>query len=120
MTVYTHHEKEHEFLGMLRSLDCTHWEWFGFPIALKGQYVRRDHGPYLFILLKLVASQDLWISHSFFGVCGANNDINIIHQSPLLNDLKQGKALEIPFVANEILSSLLGLVQDPHHSHSSA
>ncbi|GKA26962.1 RNA-directed DNA polymerase, eukaryota [Tanacetum coccineum] len=64
--LYTLQEKEHEFLGMLRSLDY------------------------------------LWISHSFFGIFGANNDINIIHQSPLLNDLKQGIAPEISFVANDV------------------
>nr|GEX20704.1 hypothetical protein [Tanacetum cinerariifolium] len=38
----------------------------------------------------------------FFGVFGANSDINVIHRSPLLNDLKLGKALEIPFVANDV------------------
>nr|GEV49194.1 hypothetical protein [Tanacetum cinerariifolium] len=30
-----------------------------------------------------VASHDLWIWHAFFGVSKANNDINIIHHSPL-------------------------------------
>ncbi|GJT71057.1 putative RNA-directed DNA polymerase, eukaryota, reverse transcriptase zinc-binding domain protein, partial [Tanacetum coccineum] len=35
-------------------------------------------------------------------VSRANNDINVIHQPPLLNDLKEGKASEIPFVANGV------------------
>ncbi|GKD75755.1 ALP1-like protein isoform X1 [Tanacetum coccineum] len=59
--LYRHHEEKHEFSGMLRSLDCTDWEWFDCPYAFKGQYVRRDHGSNPFILLEAVASQDLWI-----------------------------------------------------------
>ncbi|GJR86585.1 ALP1-like protein [Tanacetum coccineum] len=55
---YLHHEENHEFPGMLGSLDCTDWEWFGCPYAFKAQYVRRDHGPNPFILLEAVASQD--------------------------------------------------------------
>ncbi|GJZ12519.1 ALP1-like protein [Tanacetum coccineum] len=66
------------------------------------QYVRRDHGPNPFILLEAVASQDLWIWHAFFGVAGSNNDINVLYQSPLFNDLKTGRAPEIPFVANGV------------------
>ncbi|GJU87237.1 ALP1-like protein [Tanacetum coccineum] len=61
----------------------------------------RDHGPDPFILLEVVASQDLWIWHAFFGVSGANNDINVTQRSPLLNDLKLGKSSEVPFVAND-------------------
>ncbi|GKE51285.1 hypothetical protein Tco_1486441 [Tanacetum coccineum] len=41
--LYLHHEEKHEFLGMLGSLDCTDWKWFGCPYAFKEQYVRRDH-----------------------------------------------------------------------------
>ncbi|GKD19977.1 ALP1-like protein [Tanacetum coccineum] len=68
--LYRHHEEKHGFPGMLGSLDCTDWEWFGCPYAFKGQYVRRDHGSNPFILLEAVASQDLWIWHAFFGVAG--------------------------------------------------
>ncbi|GJU29785.1 ALP1-like protein [Tanacetum coccineum] len=38
----------------------------------------------------------------FFGVSGSNNDINVTQRSPLLNDLKLGKAPEVPFVANDV------------------
>nr|GFA19150.1 hypothetical protein [Tanacetum cinerariifolium] len=41
--LYRHHEENHGFLGMLGSLDCMDWEWFGCPYAFKGQYVRRNH-----------------------------------------------------------------------------
>ncbi|GJT22338.1 ALP1-like protein [Tanacetum coccineum] len=100
--LYLHHEEKHGFSGMLGSLDCTDWEWFGCPYAFKAQYVRRDHGLNPFILLEAVASQDLWIWHAFFGVAGSNNDINVLYQSPLFNDLKTGRAPEIPFVANGV------------------
>ncbi|GJW93079.1 ALP1-like protein [Tanacetum coccineum] len=76
--------------------------WFGCPYAFKAQYVRRDHGSNLFILLEAVASQNLWIWHAFFGVVGSNNNINVLYQSPLFNDLKTGRAPKIPFVANGV------------------
>ncbi|GKE87685.1 ALP1-like protein [Tanacetum coccineum] len=41
-------------------------------------------------------------THAFFGVAGSNNDINVLYQSPLFNDLKTGRAPEIPFVANGV------------------
>nr|GEU73085.1 hypothetical protein [Tanacetum cinerariifolium] len=44
----------------------------------------------------------LWIWHAFFGVAGSNNDINVLYQSPLFNDLKTGRAPEIPFVDNGV------------------
>ncbi|GJW70969.1 ALP1-like protein isoform X1 [Tanacetum coccineum] len=59
--LYRHHEEKHGYPGMLGSLYFTDWEWFGCPNAFKGQYVRRDHGLNPFILLEVVASQDLWI-----------------------------------------------------------
>nr|GEU43924.1 ribonuclease H-like domain-containing protein [Tanacetum cinerariifolium] len=69
-------------------------------IARGEEYKRRDHGPNSFILVEDVASQDLWIWHAFFGVSWSNNDIIDLQQSPLFNDLKEVKKLEILFVAN--------------------
>ncbi|GKE72271.1 ALP1-like protein [Tanacetum coccineum] len=63
---------------------------------------RGDSGSDPFILLEAVASQDLWIWYAFFGVAGSNNDINVIRQSPLLNDLKEGKTPEVAFMANDV------------------
>nr|GEV13112.1 protein ALP1-like [Tanacetum cinerariifolium] len=100
--LYQHQEEKHGFSGMLGSFDCTNCEWFGCLYAFKGQYIRHYHGSNPFILLEAVASQDLWIWHAFFSVVGSNNDINVLYQSPLFNDLKTGRALEIPFVANDV------------------
>ena len=55
-----------------------------------------------FILLEVVAPKDLWIWHAFFGVSGSNNDINVLDQSSLFNELKQGTTPYIPFVANGV------------------
>jgi hypothetical protein len=45
-------------------------------------------------MLEVVASQDLWIWHAFFGTAGANNDINVLNQSNLFTQVLQGRAPE--------------------------
>ncbi|CAK8562180.1 unnamed protein product [Lathyrus sativus] len=87
------------FPGMLGSIDCMHWEWKNCPVALKGQYVRGDHGKPT-VMLEAVASQDLWIWHAFFGVAGSNNDINVLNQSNVFNDVLQGRAPEVHYTIN--------------------
>ncbi|XP_071712474.1 protein ALP1-like [Rutidosis leptorrhynchoides] len=63
------------------------------------QYTRGDkRGPS--IMLEAVASQDLWIWHGFFGMAGANNDINVLNASPLFNSIKDGTAPPSPFDVN--------------------
>ncbi|GJW50284.1 RNA-directed DNA polymerase, eukaryota [Tanacetum coccineum] len=75
---YARHDEKHGFPGMLGSID------------------------YSFILLEAIATNDLWIWHAFFGVSGINNDVNVLRQSPIFNDLKSGKAPDVPFVANNV------------------
>ncbi|GJX73243.1 ALP1-like protein [Tanacetum coccineum] len=100
--LYAYHNEKHEVLGMLGSIDCTIWPWENCPIVFKAQFCRGDHGPDPFILLEAIASNDLWIWHAFFGVSGMNNDVNVLRQSPLFNDLKSGRAPDVPFVANNV------------------
>ncbi|GKB33109.1 ALP1-like protein [Tanacetum coccineum] len=100
--LYAFHEEKHRFPGMLGSIDSTKWLWAQCPAAYRAQFNRSDSGSEPFILLDAVASQDLWIWHAFFGVAGSNNDINVLRQPPVLNDLKVGKAPEVPFVANAV------------------
>ncbi|GKC54421.1 ALP1-like protein [Tanacetum coccineum] len=64
---------------------------------------RGDHGPEPFILLEAIASNDLWIWHAFFSVSGMNNDVNVLCQFPIFNDLKSGRAADVPFVVNNVL-----------------
>ncbi|GJV18576.1 ALP1-like protein [Tanacetum coccineum] len=48
------------------------------------------------------SAHDLWIWHAFLCVAGSNNTINVLNQPLYLNDLKTGRAPEIPFVANGV------------------
>ncbi|GJU56461.1 ALP1-like protein [Tanacetum coccineum] len=79
-------------------------EWYPEEEHQPDDLIRSDEQRYRIIrtIFAGVASQDLWIWHAFFGVSGANNDINVTQRSPLLNDLKMGKAPEVPFVANDV------------------
>ncbi|GJZ85650.1 ALP1-like protein [Tanacetum coccineum] len=100
--LYAYQNEKHGFPRMLGSIDCTNWPWANCPVAFKAQFSRGDHGPNPFILSEAIASNDLRIWHAFFGVFGMNNDMNILRQSPLINDLKSGRAPDVPFVANSV------------------
>nr|GEZ65973.1 hypothetical protein [Tanacetum cinerariifolium] len=66
-----------------------------------GQYGKGDK-KYPTIMLEAVASQDLWIWHAFFGVAGANNDINVLDNSPLFDDLLNDTAHVLLYVVNGV------------------
>lgn len=89
---------ERGFPGMLGSLDCMHWEWKNCPKALHGAYTGRDGSPTL--ILEAVASKNLWIWHSFFGMPGSLNDINVLERSHLFQQLSQGVAPRVNFTVN--------------------
>ncbi|KAL7590059.1 hypothetical protein Lser_V15G39712 [Lactuca serriola] len=92
---------KHGFPGMLGSIDCMHWSWSLCPNAWRGQYMRGDHKESA-IILEAIASHDLWIWHAFFGPACANNDINVLNQSPVFNDIYLGKSHDVPFKENEV------------------
>uniref|UniRef100_A0A453H4L6 DDE Tnp4 domain-containing protein n=1 Tax=Aegilops tauschii subsp. strangulata TaxID=200361 RepID=A0A453H4L6_AEGTS len=83
---------------MLGSIDCMHWKWKNFPTAHKGFFVGHKRVPT--VILEAVASQDLWIWHSFFGLPGSHNDINVLHRSPVLPNLVEGHAPEVNYTIN--------------------
>ncbi|XP_024156160.2 uncharacterized protein LOC112164161 [Rosa chinensis] len=88
------------FPGMLGSIDYMHWKWKSCPVAWKGVFSRGDHRvPSL--ILEVVASHDLWIWHSFFGLPGSHNDINVLEHSPLFADLREGRAPLVSYKINE-------------------
>ncbi|KAJ0912905.1 putative harbinger transposase-derived protein [Helianthus annuus] len=97
--IYAAHEARWHFPGMLGSIDCTHIEWKNCPRELRGAYVRGDIKRPT-IILEAVASNDLWIWHSYFGVPGSNNDINVLHTSPLFQSVTDGTAPSSPFYVN--------------------
>ncbi|XP_062088835.1 uncharacterized protein LOC133795401 [Humulus lupulus] len=88
------------FLVMLGSIDYMYWEWENCPVAWKGQVTRGDHDRQT-IMLEVVASQDLWIWHAFFGVPGSNNDLYVLNHSPLFTDILQGQAPRVELTIND-------------------
>ena len=52
------------------------------------------------IILEAVASYDLWIWHSFFGLPRSNNDINVLERSHLFSKLTQGRAPVVNYSIN--------------------
>lgn len=90
--------EERGFPGMLGSIDCMHWRWKNCPTAHHGQFTGKSGRPT--IILEAVASQDLWIWHSFFGLPGALNDINVLHRSPIFAGLAKGDMPEVKFTVN--------------------
>ena len=52
------------------------------------------------MILEAVASQDLWIWHSFFGLPGSLNDINVLLRSPLFQRLKSGTSPPVEYFVN--------------------
>nr|GFB80163.1 hypothetical protein [Tanacetum cinerariifolium] len=57
--LYAYHEEKHGFPGMVGSIDYTKWPWAQCPVGLRGQFCRGDSGSDPFVLLEVVASQDL-------------------------------------------------------------
>ncbi|XP_074266901.1 uncharacterized protein LOC141590193 [Silene latifolia] len=76
------------FPGMLGTIDCMHWKWKNCPNAWKGQFQGRNSSPA--VILEAVASQDLWIWHSYFGTPGSANDLNVLNRSPVFDALLNG------------------------------
>ncbi|XP_020188033.1 uncharacterized protein [Aegilops tauschii subsp. strangulata] len=81
------------FSRMLGSIDFMHWEWKNHPSACQGQY--RGHVKACTVILEVVASQDFWIWHSFFGMAGSHNDINVLQRSSVFARLVEDNCLEV-------------------------
>ncbi|XP_021991892.1 uncharacterized protein LOC110888687 [Helianthus annuus] len=96
--LYQAHEARHGFPGMLGSIYCMHWEWHNCPTAWRGQYTRGDHG-HPTITLEAVASQDLWIWHSFFGLPGS---LNVLYQSTIFSDVVNGTGPDTRFTVSGV------------------
>jgi hypothetical protein len=86
------------FPGMLGAIDCMHWEWRNCPASWKGQFTGRGKHPTM--ILEAVASHDLWIWHAYFGMPGSNNDINVLHRSPIFSAYLRGRSSPVSFQVN--------------------
>jgi len=79
--------------GMLGSIDCCHLAWKNCPKAWAGQYQGKEGRPT--VILEAIADTYGRIWHCFFGMPGANNDINVLDNSPLLFDAIHGPVVYI-------------------------
>lgn len=68
--------EERGWAGMLGSIDCVHWTWKNCPMTWQGQFREHCHDPTF--IVKVVASEDLWIFHSYFGFPSSHNDLNVL------------------------------------------
>ena len=71
---------------MFGSIDCTHWKWANCPNVWRGQFMRDEHGVST-VILEAVVSHCLWFGHALFSITGSNNDLNMLHVSPLFNNI---------------------------------
>jgi hypothetical protein len=83
---------------MLGSIDCMHWKWKNCLFSWQGMY--KGHKKGCTVILEAVATHDLWIWHSFFGMPGSNNDINVSQCSPIFSKIVEGHAPPVDFVIN--------------------
>nr|GEW25084.1 hypothetical protein [Tanacetum cinerariifolium] len=104
-----HVGEERGFPGMIGSIDCMHWQWKNCPTAWAGQYAGRSGKPT--IILEAIASYDLWIWHAFFGTPGSCNDINVLHRSPLFDDILSGRAPNQQEAVKKDVERALGVLQ---------
>ncbi|XP_026417020.1 uncharacterized protein LOC113312485 [Papaver somniferum] len=71
------------FPGMIGSVDCFHWAWRACPMDQAGSH--SGYKSYPSVVLQVVATYDRWIWHSYFGLGGQNNDLNVLHASGLFD-----------------------------------
>lgn len=53
------------------------------------------------IVMEAISTSNLWIWHSFIGIPGSNNDINIVDRSLLIIKLLNRVAPNIGFIVND-------------------
>ncbi|XP_074378083.1 uncharacterized protein LOC141719602 [Apium graveolens] len=97
---------------MIGSIDCMHWEWKNCPSGWGGAYSGRKGRPT--IILEVVASYDTWVWHAFFGVPGAQNDINVLGQSPVFDKVIAGDS---PTVVFHVLQSRWAILRHGARMH---
>jgi hypothetical protein len=86
------------FPGMIGSIDFMHWEWEKCYTTWHGMY--RGHFKKPTIILEAVASYDLWIWHAFFELPISLNDINVLHRSPIFENLAKGVGSSVKYNVN--------------------
>ena len=62
---------------MMGLVDCMLWGWKNFPIADHQKFSGKEKEPT--IILEAVATHNLWIQHTFFGLPGTLNDVTVLN-----------------------------------------
>ena len=75
-----------------------HWKWKKCPMTWHGMYTGHCREPT--IILEVVASQDIWIWHAFFGMPRSLNDINVLDRSPIFAALVEGRTAPVNYTIN--------------------
>ena len=91
--------EDHNFPGMMGSINCMHWQWKNCPRAWKCMYLSGYCGIPT-IVFEVVTSSDLWIWHACFWIAGSNNDINVLERSPVVDEVLNSRAPDVNYNAN--------------------
>lgn len=86
------------FPRMLGSINCMHWKWKNWPTTWRGIYTSHVNEPT--IILEAIASHDLWIWHSIFGLQSSLNDINVLDRFDLFSQLAEGRRPRLSHTIN--------------------
>ena len=95
LEVVKENERVHGVPGLLGSLDCTHVDWFQCPTGHRGSYQGRSGKPS--IILEAVGDCHRRVVHFFWGVPGAQNDINVLRSSRLIDKFLTGEYPSMDF-----------------------
>jgi hypothetical protein len=76
-----------------------HWEWKNCPKAQRGAFQGKDG--VATIALEAGVDCRLWFWHEWFGMPGANNNLNILDCSPFFHDLSAGRTPKVSFACHQ-------------------
>ncbi|XP_057249976.1 uncharacterized protein LOC130591083 [Beta vulgaris subsp. vulgaris] len=100
-----------QLVYFFEDFECSDMSFFGLWIvslqvmygSLKKEMLRdnfKEESGVATLVLEAVADRDLWIWHSFFGIPGSCNDLNVLHRSPVFRDVLEGRAPPVQFTVN--------------------